>query len=422
MGIGQTTRFIPWICAAAAAGLAALILALIRRYRGKRGTPDSLMYSLIFFISALWLGGRRKICLEEERLREAEAPYILLCNHESFFDYYYLSKLKHPRRPSYLVNEYYCTRPVLRAMSRPAGIVSKKLFTRDMGTAVGILRTIRKGYPIVIFPEGRLSPDGRSNPIVEQGGALYKKMGADLVLVRLSGAYYAKPKWRKRAFRSRITVKVERVVKGEELRRMTAGEIDELIASVLYQDASRQTDQRYPRRDRAEGLENILYRCADCGALYTTRSAGSELFCTACGARHRLDEHYHFSDGAGTIPEYYDRIRALEAPGLGGIDLSARVDTRIFGANGGPVRREEGECRLTAEAFSYRSDKTDFSIPTAQMPALAFSCGEEFELYHEGELYYFYPRENPQQTARWGLLVDMLTAQRTGSCDRREKT
>ena len=405
----------PWlpICGAIllAAGLGLLTAALVRHCRRTRGTPDSPMYSLIFVLVRLWLGGRRKIRVEDERLREAEAPHILLSNHESFYDFYYLSKLRHPRRPSYLVNEYYCTRPVLRRMAKPAGIVSKKLFTRDMGTAVGILRTIRKGYPIIIFPEGRLSPDGRSNPIVEKGGALYKKLGVDLVLTRISGAYFASPKWRKREYRGQITVTVERVLKRGELRKMTAEELDEVIASTLFSDASRNQKAKYPQKNKALGLENILYRCPDCGALYATCGEGNALCCRACGARHELDERCRFPDGS--IGDYYDRIRAMEAQELDSFELSAAVETKIFGANGGPVRRERGTCRLTPEEFSYRSDTAAFTIPTAQLPALAFSCGEEFELYHEGELHYFYPKQQRQQVARWALLVDLLTARRT---------
>ena len=67
--------------------------------------------------------------------------------------------------------------------------------------------------------------------------------------------------------------------------------------------------------------------------------------------------------------------------------------------------------------FSYRSANMDFSIPTEKLPALAFSCGTEFELYHEGELCYFYPKENPLQTARWALLVDLLRKEREGKGD-----
>ena len=293
-----TGKLIAVICAAVllTAGLLLLCFKLVRRYRGKTGTPDHWMYDLIFILVKLWRGKKQQLVIRDELLAEAEAPYILLCNHESFFDFYYLSQLRHPKRPSYLVNEYYCTRPVLKRMAKPAGILSKKLFTRDMSTAVGILRMIRKGYPIVIFPEGRLSPDGRSNPIVEKGGALYKKLGVDLVLVKLEGAYFAKPKWRKKEYPSRISVTVERVLKREELRRMTAEELDARIADTLYQDANRNSETMFPQRKKAEGLENILYRCPDCGALYTTRGEGNELSCTACGLRRRLDERYRFAD------------------------------------------------------------------------------------------------------------------------------
>ena len=43
---------------------------------------------------------------------------------------------------------------------------------------------------------------------------------------------------------------------------------------------------------------------------------------------------------------------------------------------------------------------------------MAFSCGLEFEVYYEGELYFFYPEQQPQQAARWALAVDLLTERR----------
>jgi DNA-directed RNA polymerase subunit RPC12/RpoP len=382
------------------------------RRRAKRGTPDALSYDFLFLVTRLWMGRRHRLEVDDALLARAEAPYILLVNHESFYDYYYVSRLAHPRRPTYLVNEYYCTRPILKTLAGNAGILSKKLFTRDMSTAVGILRMLRRGYPVVIFPEGRLSPDGRSNPIVEGGAGFYKRLKVDLVLARIEGAYFADPKWRKKKLRSTVRIRVERVLKREELQSIPDGELDGIIAAALYTDASAAPFNRYPQRDKAKGLEGLLYRCADCGALYTTRGVGNELICTACGARHPLDERYRFADGMESIPAYYDRIRALEEPELDRLSLRCPVRTRIFGEAGGPVRRERGECFLCAEGFRYRSDSMDFSIPMERLPALAFSCGAEFELYHDRELCYFYPIEHPQQCARWALLVDMAAARR----------
>ena len=382
------------------------------RYRECDGTPDSMTYAFIFFAVRLWLGRRKAPEIDDALLREVQAPYILLANHESFEDFYYVSQMAHPRNPSYLVNEYYCTRPILKTLAKHGGILSKKLFTPDPAAPMGILRMVRKGYPVVIFPEGRLSPDGRSNPIAESGGAMYRRLKVPLVLVRIDGAYYAHPKWRKRPFPSDVRLTVRRVVTAEELERMTDGALDELIRRELYNDAAEHAVGRYPQKNKAAGLDGLLYRCADCGALYETRGVGSELVCRACGRRHRLDEHYRFTDGPGSIGGYYDAIRSLEARELDALSLRAAVRTKIFGAHGGPVRWEEGECTLDPAAFRYRSGTGEFAIPTEKLPALAFSCGEEFELYHGDELHYFYPKEEPRQAARWALAVDLLAERR----------
>ena len=102
----------------------------------------------------------------------------------------------------------------------------------------------------------------------------------------------------------------------------------------------------------------------------------------------------------------------MERPLLDSLELYTPVRTVIYGANGGPTRREEGECTLTAEAFTYRSENESFTIPAEKLPALAYSCGKEFELYHNDELHYFYPREQGIQVARWGLIADLLAERR----------
>ena len=397
-----------------AALLFAAVFFFIDRYCLKEcdETPDSPVYALIFFLVRLWHGARPRPEIHDELLAEAEAPYILLANHESFFDFYYIHQMAHPRNPSYLVNEFYCTRPVLKTLARRAGILSKKLFTTELSSPIRIMRTLKKGYPVVIFPEGRLSPDGRSNPIAEEGAAFYKRMNADLVLVKINGAYFANPKWRKRRFRSAVSVTVERVIKKEALAKIPDGELNDLIAETLYNDASENTLCRYPQQNKAAGLENLLYRCPDCGELYAIRARGNELVCEKCGRVHTLSEDYRFTDEPRTIARWYEGIREAEKRELDAFCLHAPVRTVIHGRDGGPKREEKGECTLDPSAFSYRSASVEFSIPTEKLPALAFSCGKEFELYRDGELYYFYPLEQPRQVARWALFVDLLAERR----------
>ena len=396
------------------AALLFLIIAIfIKRFflSGDSKEIESPVYGTVISVFNLIHGKKQKVEIDDSLLDKASSPYIMLSNHESFFDFLYLHKLNHPKNPSFIVNEYYCTRPIARHVPLGCSIIPKKLFVTEMRTPLSIMRNIKRGYPVVLFPEGRLSPDGRSN-IFLPGAALYKKLGVDLVLVKITGAYLADPKWRRKRFMSDIKVKVERVIKKDEMQNMSAEELEKIIENTLLNDASENPNRLFPQKDKAKGLENILYRCIDCGSLYTTKGIGNDLICTACGSKHSIDENYHFTTEPSTISKYYDGIKALEAGDLDKLDLHAKVRTKVFAENGKVIRKEIGECTLTPEGLGYKSDTSEFLVRMEDMPALAFSCGTEFEVYHNSDLYYFYPVENPQQTARWALLVDMFAERR----------
>ncbi len=392
--------------------LAGILLIHRMYFRGKAGTPDSMSYFMLFTFARLLFLRRKKPVIRDEKLKEASAPYIMLVNHESFFDFYYVSKIHHPKNPSYLANEHFTSRPGLRRLGKSVGVVPKKIFYPDMASVAGMMRMLKKGYPLIIFPEARLSLDGRSNVIVERGAGFYKKLGVDLVLTKLTGAYYAKPKWRPSYYRTPITVSVERVLKAEEIAEMDNDVLDDLIAETLYQDASSSAETVYTQRNKAKGLEQALYRCADCGSLYTTIGRKNTLSCRRCGAVHTLDETYHFTTEPGSIPAYYDAIRAMEEKEADSFCLETEVRTKIFGENGGPMRKERGVCRLDPSGFRYMSGSTDFTIPIEKLDALAFSCGKEFELYYKNELHYFYPVKDPVQVVRWAMYVDILAERR----------
>ncbi len=402
-----------WLLVLIIVALAAILFGVILLFLNKfffkegNGTPDSIIYVLFFrFVNFL---RKNKQNLSVDPLPEGlSKPYLLLSNHESFYDFYYLHQLSGIPRAAFVVNRYYLTLPFIRRLYKKASFIPKKLFTPDPSTSMGMIRMLKKGYPVIIFPEGRLSSDGRTNPVREPGGALYRKLGVDLLLVKIEGAYFAKPKWRPSFFRSNVSVNVVKHIKKEELASYTADELNDLIETSLYNDASQNEEQTYPQPGRAKGLENLLYRCADCGAFYTTVGRNNSLFCSACGAEYHLNRHYRFDRAPDTISNYYKMQEKAEEKVLDSICLEAPVKTKVFGPNGKRLYRETGECRLTPEGFFYRSKRESFMIPMERLAALPYSCGEEFEVYQKDNLYYFYPLENKQQVVRWALLVDLF--------------
>jgi len=380
-------------------------------FKAGDGTPDSAANFLVMRVSALWRRHCQRLHVDNKKLEGLEPPFVVLCNHESFYDFYYTIELMQGYNYSFVVNHHITELPVLRYFSKKAGIIPKKMFYPDTA-GWKMIKKLKAGYPVVVFAEGRLSVDGRQNPIVESAAAVYKRLKTPLVLAHISGAYFAYPKWRGKFYRSDVCISVTRVITPDELKAMTAEELEQIIAESMTYNESDDPFNRYRQKNKAKGLENILYRCADCGRLYTTQTKGCDLFCTECGATHHLDESYRFTGDIPTIPDYYDRIKALERAELDELSLQTEVNVKIYSDTKPRVRKEKGVCTLTKDSFTYRSDKTEFTVPTEKIPALAFSCNKEFEIYHEDLLYYFYPVENPRQAARWALAVDLLREER----------
>ena len=388
---------------------AVLFLFLDKVYfKENDGTPDSPVYVALFKVVGLLCRRRANVKTDDSLLAGHDGPYLFLSNHESFWDFYYISRLIRDRKPAYVLNRFYFQNPILGWIGRKTGMIPKRLFTTDFETPVRIMRTLRKGYSVVVFPEGRLSVDGRQNPIVENSASFFKRLGVDVVLGSIRGAYFAGPKWRKKSYPSEVRVKAERILTPAEMKAMSDDELQSLIAEALAFDESKEPQTPFPQKDKAVGLENLLYRCADCGALYSTEGTGNDLVCRACGRVHSLDDRYRFTDEIGAIGAYYDKIKEMERAELDALHLETPVKAVMFREKRPRKVPSEGVCTLTREAFSFRSKDEDLSVPIAQLPALPFSCDEEFETYFHENLYYFYPTENRRQVARWALIVDLL--------------
>lgn len=414
-----------WLLILIIIGLAAVLLVILFLFLNKvflkqnAGTPDSVYLTGFFSLLHRFCRPKCRLHVDDAKLRDLPAPFIALCNHESFFDMYYTNRLFQNAKatPSYVVNKHYIASPLVRKIAAKGGVIPKKLFTPDLSVPVQIMRMLKKGYPVIIFPEARLSVDGRNNPIIDRSAAFYRRLKTDLVLVKICGSYFAKPKWRKTFFRSDIFVSAERVITKDEIAAMTDDELNRLIDESLAFDESVDPVNTYRQKNKAKGLSNILYRCVDCGALYTTQGAGNELVCSACGKVHRLNERYLFEDEPFSIGAYYAKIKDLEKTELDKLRLEADVDTVIFRDTGRYRTREKGHCTLTNEGFSYRSESVGFTLGFDALPALPFSVNEEFETYYNGDQYYFYPTENRRQVVRWALIVDLLKEMRDGETE-----
>ena len=175
-----------------------------------------------------------------------------------------------------------------------------------------IIKRIRDGNNICIFPEGSRTFDGRTNPIAESTGKLVKIAKCALVTFHMQGGYFVQPRWAKTWRRGPISGAVVKVYSSQELEKMSVEEINAIIRRDLHEDAyetQEKNPQKYTGERLAEGIENILYMCPHCGGFETIRSKDNRFWCEACDMEAVYDEYGMFSGKHvvyPTVPKWVD--------------------------------------------------------------------------------------------------------------------
>ena len=393
-------------------------------YKELTGTPDSIYYYILFTVFHIIVTRKVKATFERGEIDKIKGPYVLLSNHGSFFDVYFLSRLAHKHKFSFILNKYYFKEKPAKYILSKMGAIPKKLFSPDSETIKKTLRSIKLGYPVLMCPEGRLSIDGTNYQIRNETGKLLKQLKVPVVIVTINGAYPTNPKWRSHRIKGRIHTEVKKIITKEEIDSLSVNEINEIVNEYIsYNDFEYAKDNHltYKGKNKAENLESVLYHCPKCGNNYTLYSDNNTFGCKECGFKVDILDDYSFTDnelGFKNIHDWYEKIVEYERQNIINGDINLSCNVRVKKYNIKSKKKDEdgfGVCTLTSEGFTFKgklNEEVSFFLDYNTLKGLPFSAGIQFECYYNDELYYFYPLENHLQVCRWALIIDEIVRER----------
>ena len=255
-----------------------------------------------------------KFNFEFDSLKDVKGPYLLLPNHNLELDpilmgvasgeHLYFVASEHLTRKGFatkLLN--YFLKPIIRQKG-----------TSGANTVAKVLRTLRSGVSVCIFPEGNRSFNGRTGEIVPTTGKMARRSGVKLVTYRIEGGYLTQPRWSTTLRRGRLRGRLVHVYSPEELASMTDKQVNNAICRDLYEDAyETQGKEMIPFKGRklALGMESTLFACPACGKISALLSDDTTLSC-GCGFRAVYDEYGYLTESNGTrhtFPELDRRQR-----------------------------------------------------------------------------------------------------------------
>lgn len=356
-------------------------------------------------------------------------PYVVVANHASRADYVYTGLAFYPDSFNYVVgyNEFF--RSHLSWLLKALQVIPKKNFVPHPYAVKQMLRVIRGGGRIIIMPEGMSSISGANQPCAIGGGQLLKTLGVPVLFCKIQGGYLTNPKYCLDERPGKVDVTVDCLFTPEQLKDMSADEIQREMDVRLWQDDYEWNKARRAAYDghghMAKNLHQLLFWCPKCGGELTMEDEGDHIFCRACGNRARLNEYYDLipQDGDCVIPEtprvWFDMQRAhVRAAVLRGdyvlteqVRLGVLPKHELLKNQDTSVIVGQGQLRLDSLGLHYSGtrDGADWSffVPIAQLPTYGMCTDvSRFYTFVNGEFTEFYPER--ESTELWFMATEEM--------------
>lgn len=166
------------------------------------------LYARLWGKAALF-ANRVKVRLEGLENLDGKGPYILMSNHQGYYDIFALLAYL-PIQFKWLAKKELFSIPFFGWTMAAAGYIRiDREGTRQTVEAINeAVQKIRDGLSVVIFPEGSRSPDGSIQPFKKGGFTLAIKSKVPIVPIAISGSREIMPKERLTASPGEIRVRV----------------------------------------------------------------------------------------------------------------------------------------------------------------------------------------------------------------------
>lgn len=392
--------------------------------------PNAFIGAIVRFVLGI-INRRNKVEFSYDYDPETikNQPTILLSSHASRLEFIY-TIYGFGRRDVNLVCGYQniIKKGIYGIMLR-LGVISKYLYQPDVLCVKNMIRVLKRGGAIGLFPEGIQSTSGSTHPINPATTQLIKRSGANIVVCTTRGAYLATNRYSSDRKRGYIGVSYSLAFTPEQLERLDEEEIYKiLLEKISYNDFAfnKVARNKYIGKEpNAFGIDKILYKCPDCKAEHTLRVEGDTVICEKCGFGVRINEYYDLVLERGKncpddIDEWYKWQRSCVRKEIKDdsfeMSFSGSLCTlRTDKLKKSPKNRQTlsvGTAILTKDGLSFKGEldgeRADFDFDAKSVYSLTFSTKGFLEFYYNNDYYMLVPDAPVRSLIKWTLASEEI--------------
>ncbi len=353
---------------------------------------------------------------------------ILLADHSTKYAYKYVLHGYPFARPNVVIGWQNIFVKFLFGILVKGGIIPKKLYQADPKSIIDMLKVIKMGGSLCIFPEGIQSSSGSLHPIYPSTANMIKKAGLPVVICKSYGAYLVRPRYKKADNKGHQEYHYELAFTEEDIKELTVDQIYErLLEKFKFNDFewNKNARNKYiaPKGDTlAGGIEKILYRCPKCGCEFKIKTVGEEIICENCNNTLVLNEYYDLLPKTNddyipysSIDEWFKHQRELVTEEVK-TGFSYEYECEIYDIHTEKLYLDpyypcgEGKITITNDGIHYigtrHNEDVDLTFDIHATPSFPFVPGKGNEVYYQGVYYNFVPKTDRLKSVKYMLLVE----------------
>lgn len=392
------------------------VMALPKAKKVKPKKPSVFFRTLVRILSQSELKKARFTFTGQ--INKKGGPYLILMNHSSFIDLKIAHKILYPM-PFSIV----CTHDALvgkKWLMRNIGCIPTRKFVSDIALINDMRYALsKKKTSVLMYPEAGYSFDGKTTTLPENFGRLLKVLDVPVVFIKTQGAFHRDPLYNGLQIRKvLVSANVQTLLTREQIKQATLEQLNKVIENAFsFDNFLWQKEQKISVDEpfRADGLERIIYRCANCNTEGKMKGEGTTLTCNHCGKSYTLTEFGELKARDGEtefshIPDWYEWERKMVREELlsGKYQLDVDVDIGIMLDYKALYMVGKGKLKHTLDGFELVG--CDGKLNYKQKAIASYGLNADYFWYEIGDvicigdnnaLYYcFPPKEVPVAKTR----------------------
>jgi len=172
--------------------------------------------------------------------------------------------------------------------------IPKSKSVSDLKCVKTILRVLKEGHKVAIFPEGNRTYTGELCHIDDSIAKLVKVAKVPVYIFNMEGGYSVDPRWSNKKRRNPNYCRLKKLIDVEEIKKSTHKELyDTIVENLKCNPFDYPLKKNY--NHLSEYLERAIYYCPNCDSFETIYSHKNEVHCFNCGYELRYNKDLTFS-------------------------------------------------------------------------------------------------------------------------------